>query len=272
MGYAAGIVLYEPDIKRLKENISAISPQVKDLILIDNGSKNKADIEALMSGYDNITYVRNAKNCGIAKALSQIIGKAEELGAEWVLTLDQDTVCRPDLMERYDSLAKRVKPDVAVITSNFEDRNVKVSSGVTRDYEKVDLCITSGSLNRISCIKAVGGFDEKLFIDMVDYDICFALVRGGYKILRMNYTGFLHEVGKSTTRRFFGKEIIIYNHSPLRKYYWVRNSIYLKRKYKLGIKADVRIIKRMIQTLLYEKDRYNKLKSMCKGVADGYKL
>lgn len=272
MDYAAGIVLYEPDIKRLEENISAISPQVKDLILIDNASKNTEEINKLIAGYNNITYIRNDKNYGIAKALNQMTLKAEELGASWILTLDQDTVCQPDIIEKYNGLAKRAKDNVAIITSNFKDRNVEVESGVKQEYEKVSLCITSGALNNIKCIKAVGGFDEKLFIDMVDYDICYALVHSGYKIIRMNYTGFLHEVGKSTTRKFFGKNIIIYNHSPLRKYYWVRNSIYLKRKYNLGLKADTRVIKRIIQTLLYEEDKLPKLKSMCKGVADGYKL
>ena len=79
-------------------------------------------------------------------------------------------------------------------------------------------------------------------------------------------------MGRSVTKRFFGKDIIIFNHSPLRKYYWVRNSIYLKRKYRLGIKADVRVIKRMVQTVLYENDKFHKLKSMFKGVLDGYRL
>ena len=272
MAYAAGIVLYNPDIKRLEENISAIAPQVGDLILIDNGSDDLDDVKKLIPRFDNITLIENGANLGIAKALNQIIDKAEGLGYEWVLTLDQDTVCKPDLISKYDGLIKRAKDHVAVITSNFEDRNVTVESAVEKEYEKVSLCITSGSLNRISCIKAVGGFDEKLFIDMVDYDICYALTRNGYKIIRMNYTGFLHEVGKSTEKRFLGRKMIIYNHSPLRKYYWVRNSIYLKRKYKLGLKADKRVINRFFQTLFFEKDRLPKLKSMLKGAVDGYKL
>jgi rhamnosyltransferase len=161
---------------------------------------------------------------------------------------------------------------VAIITSKYKDRSVEVDFGMTEDHEKVSFCITSGAFNNVKCIKAVGGFDEKLFIDMVDYDICYALTRNGYKIIRLNYTGFLHEVGRSTTKKFFGKNIIIFNHSPLRKYYWVRNSIYLKRKYKLGFRSDVRVVKRMIQTLLYEEDKFRKLKSMFKGVADGYRM
>lgn len=272
MEYAAGIVLYNPEIGRLRENVSAISPQVGNVIIIDNGSKNTDDIAMLLADYGNIRYIRNAENCGIARALNQIIDKAEELGASWVLSLDQDTVCEPDIIERYADMAKRAKDDVAIITSKYKDRSVEVDFGISGEYEKVSFCITSGAFNNIRCIKAVGGFDEKLFIDMVDYDICYALTRGGYKIVRMNYTGFLHEVGRSVTKKFFGKPIIIFNHSPLRKYYWARNSIYLKRKYKLGLGADKRVINRMIQTLLYETDKLTKLKSMCKGVADGYKM
>lgn len=272
MAHAAGIVLFNPDIERLEENISAISPQVGSLILVDNGSKNIDDIKKLIAGYGNITYIRNDDNYGIAKALDQIINKADELGAEWALTLDQDTVCEPDIIEKYDTFTKRAKDNVAIITSKYKDRSVEVDFGMTQEYEKVSFCITSGAFNNVRCIKAVGGFDEKLFIDMVDYDICYALTRNGYKIIRLNYTGFLHEVGRSTSKKFFGKDIIIFNHSPLRKYYWVRNSIYLKRKYKLGFRSDVRVVKRMIQTLLYENDKFHKLKSMFKGVADGYRM
>ncbi len=272
MKHAAGIVLYNPDIERLRENITAISPQVTKVILIDNASKNIDEIKALAAEFNNIIYIRNADNFGIAKALNQIIDKADELGVEWVLSLDQDSVCQPDIISTYDKLAKRAKENVAIITSKYEDNNVSVDFGLVRAYEKVKFCITSGALNNVRCIKAVGGFDEKLFIDMVDYDICYALTRAGFRIIRMNYIGFCHEVGQSTEKTFFGKKIIIFNHSPLRKYYWVRNSIYLWRKYHLGSEELSRVFKRMIQTLLYEDDAFSKLKSMCKGLADGLKL
>ena len=35
----AGIVLYNPDIERLRENIAAIAPQVDTLLFIDNASE-----------------------------------------------------------------------------------------------------------------------------------------------------------------------------------------------------------------------------------------
>ena len=37
---AAGIVTYNPNMKRLIENVNAILPQVEQVILVDNGSAN----------------------------------------------------------------------------------------------------------------------------------------------------------------------------------------------------------------------------------------
>ena len=38
--FAAGIVSYNPDISRLKENIETIRKQVKIVLIIDNASDN----------------------------------------------------------------------------------------------------------------------------------------------------------------------------------------------------------------------------------------
>lgn len=46
---SAGIVLYNPDINRLKQNIKAVIPQVDVLVLYDNGSKNITKIEKMIS-------------------------------------------------------------------------------------------------------------------------------------------------------------------------------------------------------------------------------
>ena len=40
----AGIVSYNPDLKRLKENIDAIFPQVDEVIVFDNGSINQNEL------------------------------------------------------------------------------------------------------------------------------------------------------------------------------------------------------------------------------------
>lgn len=52
--------------------------------------------------------------------------------------------------------------------------------------EFIDFCITSASCTNLAVWKEVGGFDERLFIDLVDNEFCKRLIVSGYKILRLN--------------------------------------------------------------------------------------
>ena len=65
MKYIAGIVLYNPDLGRLKENIESICKQVDKVILIDNGSDNIREIEDLIKEYLNCILLKRRKygNC-----------------------------------------------------------------------------------------------------------------------------------------------------------------------------------------------------------------
>ena len=268
----AGIVLYQPDTKKLKRNIDAIIQQVAAVIIVDNASSNRIEIDELLKKYHRIVYIRNAENAGIAKALNQIVDKADEMGAEWVVTLDQDSECKSGIVKAYEDVLSKYE-NVGIVTSVFEDRNAKLDHDAEGDSQEVSFCITSASFTNVKAIKKVGGFDEKMFIDMVDYDFCYALRRQGYHIIRVNTVGFVHEVGESREISFLGKKIIVFNHSALRKYYWVRNSVYLTRKYGLDKrKSKKRIRRRMIETFLFEKNKFKKIKAMCKGLKDGKKM
>ena len=102
MKICAGIVLYNPDIDRLIENIDSINMQVKEIVLVDNASKNTQEIQdMILSKYPEIVYIRNKINEGIAKALNQILNYSEKNGYEAFLTLDQDSICNSELVEKY---------------------------------------------------------------------------------------------------------------------------------------------------------------------------
>ena len=102
MKIVAGIVLYNPDEKRLLENIAKIIHQVDKVICIDNNSKNINEIASkLKSKYQKIEIIYNNENKGIAYALNQILNYAYENQYEWFLTLDQDSVVEKDLINTY---------------------------------------------------------------------------------------------------------------------------------------------------------------------------
>ena len=96
----AGITLFNPDVARLEENISSIYGQVDRVICVDNGSDNIKSIEdCVLKNWKNITIIKNGKNEGIAKALNQMFEFAIEQQYEYVLTLDQDSVCPDNIIE-----------------------------------------------------------------------------------------------------------------------------------------------------------------------------
>lgn len=63
MDISAGIVLFNPDIKRLKENIDAVIVQCTHVYLVDNGSGNIDEVLELLKKYkkSKISVICNAK-------------------------------------------------------------------------------------------------------------------------------------------------------------------------------------------------------------------
>jgi len=270
----AGVVLYNPDLDRLKSNIDGIVTQVDLIYCVDNGSENISDIEQMLLGNNKTILHKNGENRGIAIALNQMASFALCKGAEWILTLDQDSIPQPGLIEAYDK-ALRGFSSAGMLTCIIKDRNTQEVSEVVGDNCVVDNCITSGSYLNLRAWKEVGGFDEKMFIDYVDFDICQMLHEAGYRIYRINHYGLLHEVGSSKVVHFFGKEETIYGHSAFRKYYIIRNHIYYARKHQKYInkwKEFGRVVKFMLLVIIYEDNKWNKLKRMLLGVYDSIRM
>ena len=275
MKVLAGIVLFNPDIKRLKENIDAIYEQVDSVLLVNNGSDNIDTIRDMIVVYSKIAVLDNGSNLGIATALKKIMDYAVEGGYDWVLTLDQDSVCQPGLINAYSKYYGL--DNVGILTCNIVDRNFSVASGFTegQEYREVLQCITSASLIKVVAYCQTDGFDEKLFIDSVDFDICINMRIHGFKIYKINYNGILHEVGHGRNVKLLFKDYISYNHSPFRQYYMARNHKYLVMKYPdqfSGSKEWIREIRSEAIILLYEEEKIKKLRSRWKGLLDAKKL
>ncbi|MFV0586048.1 glycosyltransferase family 2 protein [Bacteroides reticulotermitis] len=260
----ASIVLYNPDIERLRNNISAILPQVDKLYIFDNGSNIME--EEQFCHKNEIVYVKSEENVGIAKALNEIVDMAQRDGYEWVLTLDQDSIAPTGLIEEYNKYINY--EDLGMICCKIVDRNFGeriYNQGYNCGTEYVKMCITSASAIRIPAWKQVGGFCEKMFIDSVDFDICLSLIEQEYRILRTNNVQLLHEVGHSQKVNFLGKEELVFNHNPLRCYYMVRNELLLGMRHGLLLRHIGLCIKRIILINRFEEDRLKKNKMIFRG-------
>lgn len=263
-----GIVLYNPNIKRLDELLSVLCCQVAEVIMVDNGSRN---INAICQRYSNqqCHIIRNDNNLGIAKALNQIAAFGLSLGYNWALTLDQDSIPGENTIKEFSKHLNET--EVGMLCPRVVDRNFGELSYVrcTEPIEELESCITSSSLLNIKAWEAVGGFCEEYFIDSVDLDMCWLLRENGYKILKINDVILLHEVGHSVVKRFLGKDEIILNHTPTRYYYIVRNSFLFGKRHNQRVHSFLYAVKKTILVLLFEDRRLLKFRYIVKGFKDG---
>ena len=188
--------------------------------------------------------------------------------------MDQDS----QLASNYIECTSRYfnQDDIAIICPVDCDEDIGLPSEFHEEpFIFVERCISSGSLNRISTLESLGGFDEKMFIDMVDFDYCKTVRENGYKILRLTNCIMQHKIGQCEIISVFGKPKMIFNHSPLRRYYYFRNSIYYARKHALTFKNDRQFYMALVKGLiliLWEKDSARKFLMGLKGLLAGFRM
>lgn len=269
----AGIITYNPDCERIKENIEAILPQVDQVVLVDNHSKDQKMIRELEKRYQNVTVIYNPENRGVAAGLNQEFHFAQQKGAGWVLTLDQDTVAFSDLIQIYLPFMQDSEQVSLTCLRKERDFDEHLPNN-GEPFQYVPKCITSGNIVRVSAWEKVGGFDEKLFIDEVDNDFCYRLRMAGFRILRVNKDGILHELGNGQRLWLFGHDFIVSNHNAFRKYYIYRNRTYLLRTNPLARQNDswFKMFKHLVKLILYEDHKGEKLKACVRGIRDGRKM
>lgn len=245
----AGIITYNPDLSDLENNIQVLLGQVNHIVVVDNASENQESIRLLcMINSEHITLISNNRNEGIACGLNQILDMAAKQGYEWYLSMDQDSLCDPQMVDKYMPYLK--DPSIGILcpyvlnNHKIELETWRTLSGPEIEEIKEPLgCITSGSLTRTRYASQIGGYDNKLFIDGVDADFNIRMALMHHRILRVNSTYLLQKMGKGheiswikrlsdrTGQSWLARLSVSPVYSPLRLYYMSRNSEFLLWKY-----------------------------------------
>lgn len=269
----AVIITYNPDINRLDKNIVSAICQVDDLVIVDNCSENIEDVVNVVYR-NNVHLISLKKNEGLAFALNKGFDFANSICAEWVVTLDQDSVLPNDYINKASRFFKL--NDVGIITCKYKEKNLDAvisKNNSDKAFFFVNRSITSAGVVRVEAYNRIWkGYDNDLFIDYVDFDFSIKVRQKGYKILFMNDTVLEHELGDSKWRRFFFTKVRYTSHSSLREYYIARNIvIFVNRYWKTeSVLRDVfSLLKHYVFITLYDEARINKLQSLNKGLFDG---
>ena len=243
---AAGVVLFNPeDINRVQQCTAAILEQTDHVYVFNNGT-----VDVPLAEDARITYLSENANKGIAYALNRIMECAMKDGHEWVLTMDQDSIVPDGMVDDFRRLIEKDRDKTAIFCPQVIDkRRAYMKTADDNNVIKITKCITSSSCTSTKAWECVGGFDEWLFIDLVDDDFCRRLIASGYTIKRANKWVLDQEFGKivpksSRKQQFWiGLSNLLHNKniakfsynkyvSPLRVYYTNRNIIYVNRKLK----------------------------------------
>lgn len=227
------LVTYFPDIDNLKSSIKKLIDQGSIVCLVNNSSK---DLESFGK---NTVIINLGENKGIAYAQNVGMGLAfNRLEADFVIQMDQDSLPADNmvnsLLEAYDFLtANNVK--VGLIGCQDIDKDTLIDSKPRINKGKIILnqkhlievseVLSSGSLIPEATYRTVGGPDNRLFIDIVDFEYCWRIATFGYKVVKNTHAIVFHKLGEGQ-KKIFGI-VSVGIPKPFRHYYAVRNSIYL---------------------------------------------
>jgi rhamnosyltransferase len=256
------IVTYNHTISEFSNNLNShLKTSVTGLIIIDNNSDNKNDIQRIIeskSSSKNVILKLLDDNYGIGYAQNVGIKIAKENKGSYVILFDQDSIPPQRIADILISeeqilLAKGLKVG-AIGPVHIDSRTGKEyplarikgitlqkvwPSKVNSHTMELSFIIASGTLIKMENLAKIGQLNEALFIDLVDIEWCFRATNFGFKIYATKLVSLLHSIGDERIYSF-NKEISF--HSEQRRYYMIRNQLLLIRKPYVPIGFKIRLL------------------------------
>jgi len=261
---SAVIVLYEP-LDIVKYNVLSYIDYIDCLYVVDNSHKQSDILFELV--YSKIKLLHYGSNIGIAQALNLAVKQAKIDNYKWLITFDQDTYFKnkDDCSFFLSGIHSLSDKNIAIVSPLHNKKFIDLNN---QRYQEVDFVMTSANCINIDIILQVGGFDENLFIDEVDHELCLRLTSYNYKILRDKYIAVNHTLG--TSHKLFSK-VKVYD--PFRLYYMARNYLYIRKKYKnyninFFKTRDKYLVKFFILQIIFSKDKFKDISFILKGIKD----
>jgi GT2 family glycosyltransferase len=213
-------------------------------IVVDNGSDEDIGGELEMYFPDAIL-IRNLANLGFAGGMNVGIRRALDLGADYVLLLNNDTVVEPSMLSALVDVAMK-HPDTGIVSplELFRDAPQVVASagrhcnlrhayqgpplhmgardtGQFRGVQEIDVSSGTAMLVPSAVIREVGPLDEELFLYVEDVDWALRMRAAGKRIYVCFDARLWHGVASSSG----GEE------SPQVTYYHARNTFVVSNRH-----------------------------------------
>jgi len=266
---AAVIVSYHPD-EGFGEHLTELRKQFAAVYWVDNtpgaavGSKHLGDLD--------VNYISQGVNVGLGTALNMGCTAALKDGFEWVVTFDQDSDIAADFLGQQIAAWQESDSSTFILGCNYSvGDNLDMPRFRAGDYVAVcKTVITSGCLMCLPVWNDLGRFRDDYFIDGIDHEICLRGRSERLVVARHGRVLMKHRIGE----RSANYRVFPYLHTPVRKYYGMRNGIrniirYAPSEPVWAIRKSATLAWEVVIALLLEPDRRKKMRAMFRGLRDG---
>lgn len=263
-------------LNNLLNSVKALNQNVGHIYIVDNGSsENTLSILRSLGSMDNISVKYLGTNMGIGYALNIGVKRAKQMGYEWLLTMDQDSIADSDMILEFCSAIKN-NSNLSCLSPSIDIFGKKSTFNRTKNKRNtIDYAITSGNLVKMSVFESIGFYNEKLFIDCVDFDFSLRVRQFGMNINIVPKAKLYHQLGEEhNAPRIFSW--FYTSHSPLRRYYMYRNWGYMLEQYFFKfplfiLKSTFIHILLLLVIPFYDKKPRESFKFIYYGVRDYFK-
>lgn len=281
---------FEDTIECIK-SLNSIYYKNKKILIVDNYSKNNS-VKELKAHIPSCDILQLNENLGFAGGNNVGIKKALELGADYVLLINNDTTVNKDFLDKMVEVFYKYE-DVGIVGGkilNYYNKNLISHAGGNIDLFKYttthyglnkfdsseynterEVGFISGCLMLIKSeiFKSVGLLPEEYFMYYEDTDYCLNVRENGYKLIYSPKAIIYHKVSASSG----GEE------SPFFLKWNTRNRLLFMNKYKY----KVNIYKFWLSKIYFYLTRVSRFffylingkkeeaKSIIQGIIDYYK-
>lgn len=226
------------------ESLKQITYPNYEILLVDNGSTD-GSVECFRERYPGMEIIENEKNLGFAEGNNVGIRRAMELGADYVLLLNNDTVVDPEFLGELVKVAGGdekigiVGPKIYYYDYNgqkdviwFAGGSINLTTGKTSHYnmkkkddrttnkiKKVDYITGCAILIKRDVIIKIGLLDSDYFLYFEEADLC-TRANKTYDCVFVPDAKIWHKISSSTGGDF----------SSTMAYYFVRNRMLFMTK------------------------------------------
>lgn len=290
--WCAIIVTWQADLQALGSLLDNLLDQGCAVRVIDNGSTNAADLQALFENLPErgATLELWARNQGLALALNAGLEYAAAQQYSHALLFDQDSQIGPDFCQAMAAAWHQAEQSCALPLAALGPRLEDPTTARRTPFRKfrlwhrsdhlipatdglydTDFLITSGTLLSVPALEHIGLMKDDYFIDNIDLEWCFRARSLGYALCGTDRAVLYHRIGE-TSRNPLVRAGIMVSHSPLRSYYSTRNRIHLRRQTYAPRdwrwRDSVRFTLKSLWLLLFSAQRRRYFSEIRRGIRD----